>query len=161
MSRQSDPMDNRQAEDSPTRFTALIVLIAVVVSLVGFAFDRMLIHEGVPRYDLMAISNTLTGVVAGGFFWQAMRRERERRQFIRDRLHTISEMNHHIRNALQVISFHAFREQNEKGVEVMRQAVNRIEWALQEVLPGEIGAGPDARQKPIHHGDAESTEKIG
>jgi two-component sensor histidine kinase len=132
-------MDTPQAEDSLTRFTVLIVLIAIVVSLVGFAFDRMLIHEGVPRYDLMALSNTLTGVVAGGFFWQALRRERERRHFIRQRLHTISEMNHHIRNALQVISFQAYRDQNEKNVEVVRQAVNRIEWALKEVLPGEIG----------------------
>lgn len=132
-------MDIRHAEDSPSRFTVLIVLIAIVVSLVGFAFDRMLIHEGVPRYDLMAISNSLTGVVAGGFFWQALRRERERRHFIRERLHTISEMNHHIRNALQVISFHTYREQDEKNVEVVRQAVNRIEWALQEVLPGKIG----------------------
>jgi hypothetical protein len=135
-------MDTRHSEDSSRRFIVLIVFIAVVVSAVGFTFDWMLVHEGVPRYDLMAISNTLTGAVAGGFFWQAMRRERERRQFIRDRLHTISEMNHHIRNALQVISFHAYREQDDKNVDVVRQAVNRIEWALQEVLPGEIGVEP-------------------
>lgn len=144
-------MDNPQREDSRTRFAVLIVLIAIVVSLVGFAFDRMLIHEGVPRYDLMAISNTLTGAVAGAFFWQAMRRERERRHFIRERLHTISEMNHHIRNALQVISFHVYREQGEKNVEVVRQAVNRIEWALKEVLPGEIGEKPATPQN--HDGD--------
>src|SRR6185437_12642996 len=109
-------MDTSQREDSRTRFAVLIVLIAIVVSLVGFAFDRMLIHEGVPRYDLMAISNSLTGIVAGAFFWQARRRERERQMFIRGRLHTISEMNHHIRNALQVISFYSYQGQDEKMV---------------------------------------------
>lgn len=126
-------------EDSKAKFRYIVIAVAIAVAVVGMSFDRILIHEGVPRYDLMAVSNALTGLVAGGFFWQAMRRSREHREFVRDRLRTISEMNHHIRNALQVISFHAFREQNDKSVEVVREAVDRIQWALQEVLPGEIG----------------------
>ena len=133
-----DSRSNRPEEDSPVRSTILVIAVAIAVSVVGIAFDRMLIREGVPRYDLMAISNSLTGIVAGAFFWQARRRERERRMFIRDRLRTISEMNHHIRNALQVISFYSYQEQDEKTVEMLGQAVNRIEWALSEVLPAEL-----------------------
>ena len=86
----------------------------------------------------MAISNSLTGAVAGAFFWQAKRLDRERRQFIRERLHTISEMNHHIRNALQVISLYSGRQPDEQTVAALGQAVNRIEWALSEVLPAEL-----------------------
>ncbi|HWC19742.1 MAG TPA: hypothetical protein VG498_22200 [Terriglobales bacterium] len=133
-----DSKSKPSGADSPVTSTVLIMAVAVAVSMVGIAFDRMLIHEGVPRYDLMAISNSLTGIVAGALFWQARRRERERRAFIRERLHTISEMNHHIRNALQVISFYSHQEQDEKTVAMLAQAVNRIEWALSEVLPGEL-----------------------
>jgi len=137
-----DSRSNRPEARPPMRSTILVIAVAVAVSVVGIAFDRMLIHEGVPRYDLMAISNSLTGAVAGAFFWQARRRERERQMFIRERLHTISEMNHHIRNALQVISFYSYQGQDEKMVAMLGQAVNRIEWALSEVLPGELNAKP-------------------
>jgi hypothetical protein len=46
-------------------------------------------------------------------------------------------MNHHIRNALQVISAVASGDLTEKPARV-QEAVRRIEWALREVLPGEI-----------------------
>lgn len=131
-------MSNRSGEDSALKSWATIVAVAFVVSIVGLLFDRLLVREGVPRYDLMAISNSLTGIVAGAFFWQAKRLDRERRQFISERLHTISEMNHHIRNALQVISFYSGKDRDEQTIVALSQAVNRIEWALSEVLPGEL-----------------------
>src|SRR5690349_9531383 len=137
-----DSRSNRPDARPPVRSTLLVIAVAIVVSVVGIAFDRMLIHEGVPRYDLMAISNSLTGIVAGAFFWQARRRERERQMFIRERLRTISEMNHHIRNALQVISFYSYQGRDEKTVAMLGQAVNRIEWALSEVLPGDLNGKP-------------------
>jgi len=131
-------MGNRSEEDSPFKSWVSVIVVALVVSVVGLLFDRLLIREGVPRYDLMAISNSLTGAVAGAFFWQAKRLDRERRQFIRERLHTISEMNHHIRNALQVISLYSGKQPDEQTVAALGQAVNRIEWALSEVLPAEL-----------------------
>lgn len=125
-------------ESSPLKSRFLAILVVIAVAMVGNVFDRLLLHEGVPRYDLLAISNTLTGMVAGGLFWEAMRRDRQRREFVRERLRTISEMNHHIRNALQVISFYSYRDQDENVVDALKQAVTRIEWTLNEVLPGEI-----------------------
>ena len=131
-------MSSRSREDSAFKSWATVLAVAFVVSVVGLLFDRLLVREGVPRYDLMAISKSLTGIVAGGFFWQAKRLDRERRQFIRERLHTISEMNHHIRNALQVISFYSGKDRDEQTIVALGQAVNRIEWALSEVLPAEL-----------------------
>jgi|SRR5690349_3198221 hypothetical protein len=131
-------MGNRTEEDSPFKSWVSFVVVASVVSVVGLLFDRLLIREGIPRYDLMAISNLLTGIVAGAFFWQAKRLEQQRRQFIRERLHTISEMNHHIRNALQVISLYSGKQPDDAAVAALAQAVNRIEWALSEVLPAEL-----------------------
>lgn len=143
-------METLPEESSPLKSKVLAVLVVVAVSIVGHVFDRLLLHEGVPRYDLLAISNTLTGIVAGAFFWEVMRRDRERREFVRERLRTISEMNHHIRNALQVISLYSYRDQDEKAVDVLNQAVNRIEWALNEVLPGELAGNyvPDVSNQP-------------
>lgn len=143
-------MGNRSEEDSPVRSWVSIIVVASVVSVVGVLFDRLLIREGIPRYDLMAISNLLTGIVAGGFFWQAKRLEQQRRQFIRERLHTISEMNHHIRNALQVISLYSGKQPDQTAVAALGQAVNRIEWALSEVLPAELLNQTLSASLPVH-----------
>ena len=143
-------MGNRSEEDSPVRSWVSIIVVASVVSVVGVLFDRLLIREGIPRYDLMAISNLLTGIVAGGFFWQAKHLEQQRRQFIRERLHTISEMNHHIRNALQVISLYSGKQPDQTAVAALGQAVNRIEWALSEVLPAELLNQTLSASLPVH-----------
>lgn len=144
-----DLLGNASREDSSHRSWAIVILVALTVTLVGIGFDRMLTREGVPRYDLLAISNLLTGIVAGGLFWQARRRDSERRKFIRERLRTISEMNHHIRNALQVISLYSYKERDEKTMKDLGHAVNRIEWALSEVLPAELlGHTADPELRP-------------
>jgi hypothetical protein len=49
------------------------------------------------------------------------------------RLETIALLNHHIRNALQVI---VSISGSSNSTDTIRTAVERIEWALGEVLPG-------------------------
>ena len=123
-------------EISPSKTLLLTFAIIIIVGAAGIFFDRLLIREGVSRLDLMIASNALTGCVAGIVLLQIIRRERERRALIRERLQIVSEMNHHIRNALQVISFIVSREKDQETVEMVRSSVDRIQWALKEVLPG-------------------------
>jgi hypothetical protein len=63
--------------------------------------------------------------------------ERRQRQNIIRKLEVIRLMNHHVRNSLQVISFVASIPEQEELRNNLRDAVERIEWALQEVLPGQ------------------------
>jgi len=53
------------------------------------------------------------------------------------RLEVVRLMNHHVRNSLQVISMAASVPQREQAEEQIQRAVQQIEWALREVLPGE------------------------
>jgi len=53
-----------------------------------------------------------------------------------ERLKVISGMNHHVRNALQAITFSPYAE-HAKQLELIKNAAHRIQWALDEVLPGE------------------------
>ena len=125
-------MGRRSEEDFHFKSWASVIVVASVVSAVGLLFDRLLIREGVPRYDLMAISNALTGIVAGAFFWQAKRLEQERRQFIRERLHAISEMNHHIRNAVFPLSLAVQKLGDADSIKVASDAMERINIALKD-----------------------------
>jgi hypothetical protein len=138
-------------KDSRTRLFLLCLLVVLAVWVVGFAFDRILAHDGVTRTEILVTSNALTGLVAGGLFYTLALNERMRRNQMRDRLRTVAEMNHHIRNALQVITYAAEVGKNDASVEMIRQSVDRIEWTLREVLPGpnlaEVEATPASRER--------------
>jgi len=107
----------------------------------------------VTRLDILLLSNGLTGLVAGYLFYTWALNERMRRELIRERLRTIAEMNHHIRNALQVITYAMVAGKDDGSVEMIRDSVERIEWALREVLPGHVAA---PAEPPMQHERQES-----
>jgi hypothetical protein len=47
-------------------------------------------------------------------------------------------MNHHIRNALQIIRYAGYRQPEARQTMEIEDAVKRIDWALREVLPGNV-----------------------
>jgi len=62
--------------------------------------------------------------------------ERRQKSEMIKKLEVIRLMNHHVRNSLQVVAFASAQQQEELANKV-RSAVERIEWALREVLPGQ------------------------
>jgi hypothetical protein len=126
--------------DSKARLLTLCVLVVLAVWVVGYGFDRLLARDGVARVDILLTSNALTGLAAGVLFYSLIYNERLRRNVMRERLRTIAEMNHHIRNSLQVITYATATQQNSESMDMIRSSVERIEWALREVLPGHVEA---------------------
>ena len=80
------------------------------------------------------MDDALVGAGAGllVFFY-----ERRQRQDILRKLEVIRQMNHHVRNSLQVISTAASITERQELAKAIHSAVERIEWALREVLPGQ------------------------
>ena len=114
------------------------LLVAIVVSLIGIVLDWVLVKEGLPRLDMLIFSNGLTGLFAGGLFWQMARESKASRDLVAERMKTIAELNHHIRNALQVIKFLGGQKRtglDAVQLQLINDSVDRIEWALREVLP--------------------------
>lgn len=116
----------------------LALLVVVIVSLIGIILDSLLVKEGLPRLDMMIFSNGLTGLFAGGLFWQMAREAKASRDLVAERMKTIAELNHHIRNSLQVIKFLGGQKRtglDAVQLQLINDSVDRIEWALREVLP--------------------------
>jgi hypothetical protein len=120
------------------------LVFAVLISAVGYGFDRLLLQEGVPRFDVLLLANLLTGLVAAAFFWQARSRNQEKERLLEQKLETIAEMNHHVRNALQVVAYYGYQHDDDKASKLINQSIARIEWTLKEVLP----RGWDVRKQP-------------
>jgi len=130
----------------------VFAVIALVVSAMGMFFDIMIVKEGLPRTAMLIISNTITGLFAAGLFHQMAREERANRELLRERMKTIAELNHHIRNALQVIKFWGAQQRpslDAMQLQLINDSVDRIEWALREVLPRyQIDAPPISVENP-------------
>jgi hypothetical protein len=84
---------------------------------------------------LAFMDNILTGIAAG---LMVLLYERWRQRDVEKKLRTIRLMNHHVRNALQIISAASYSLDGTVQPSTVQDAVRRIEWALREVLPGEI-----------------------
>ncbi|HLW51859.1 MAG TPA: hypothetical protein VKW06_03360 [Candidatus Angelobacter sp.] len=74
----------------------------------------------------------VVGVLSGTmvFFY-----EQRRHKAILERIRVIAAMNHHVRNALQAITFSPYAD-NAKQIDLIEGAARRIQWALDEILPG-------------------------
>lgn len=109
--------------------------VGSLAGLFGIVLDVVLLRGGMPRFGILLLSNLIIGTIAGTLFVQIKVREQEQRQVVEDRLSKIADMNHHVRNALAVVAFYGTQSGNATSVELVSQAVKRIEWTLREVLP--------------------------
>ena len=123
----------------------LSLVVTVVVTALGFLLNYLLFHEGIPRKDLMLLGSLTTGLAVGWLFYQFLRNERIKQEIVQQRIHTVAELNHHIRNALQVIRYAGGTKSTSDAtqLQLINEAVARIDWALREVLSpyGEGGGG--------------------
>jgi len=118
------------------RLAVISLLFALFVFCSSLALDYiLLVHRDSPLATV-EVSDALAALLAGVLFYKILDAGRRRRKLILQRLETIDQMNHHIRNALQVISFsvHANQEHAKEVADIDR-AVNRVQWALREILP--------------------------
>lgn len=136
------------------RIVFAVVVFIVFVSAVGFGFDRLLVREGVPSLGVMLLSNALTGVVAGILYLEVRVRAQEKQRLLEERLQKVTEMNHHVRNALQVVSFYRYQITDPEAARLLQESIKRIEWTLEEVLPRgwNIQGMPLDRQIPLANG---------
>lgn len=118
-----------------TKLAIGFLLSALFITAVGLLFDRLMLREGISRIDILMVSNLLTGIVAAGLFLQIKLRAAEKQRLWEERLQKLADMNHHVRNALQVLAFYASQTQDSRAAKLIKESIQRIEWTLIEVLP--------------------------
>jgi signal transduction histidine kinase len=130
------------AQETPTRtgkiripLWILAAGLGLVVLLSGAALDVLIQHHHSTLLSAVAPSDGIAALVAGALFYRILLYERERREAIRRRLEIIAEINHHIRNALYVISLSTHSSQDKEVVKLIEDSLKRIDWTLKEILP--------------------------
>jgi hypothetical protein len=111
-------------------------VLFVLVSGLLIAVDQLSTRFGLHCYQRIA-DDLMGGVISASIFHLY---ERQRLRRLREHLHLIDLMNHHIRNALQPLLFVAQEAETKMQMNVVEDCVRRIDWALREVLPGKSEA---------------------
>ncbi len=120
-----------------------VLLVSVAMGLASFLATELMHYLLVPdigrRWERL-LAEGVSAVVVAGLTAGFMNAANQRQEAALLRMQVISEMNHHIRNALGAISLTTDSIQNQESVRVISESVDRIEWTLREVL---------LRRKPI------------
>jgi hypothetical protein len=113
----------------------LAAIAGVAIFAINVIADLLILHnhELTARFTV-EISDGISAFVIGLLSYQVIRLQQQRRDQIRQKLQVIADMNHHVRNALQVISLSTLGQSKEE-LSVIRESMNRIQWALRELLP--------------------------
>ena len=123
--------------------TPRVIVVSVVVGLVSFLvtelMHRFLIADLGRQWERV-LAEGVSAIVVAGLTAAFIDAANQRQEAALLRMQVISEMNHHIRNALGAISLTTDSIQNHKCAQVISDSVDRIEWTLREVL---------LRRKPI------------
>ena len=120
---------------SGLEFASIAAALALLIFSVGAWMDWLVLDRMV-SYRAMLASDVAVAVLAGLLLFKVLQDARRHHREVLRQMETIAEMNHHIRNALQVIAYHNVRHpSSDQAMEHVGEAVERIEWALREVLP--------------------------
>jgi signal transduction histidine kinase len=130
-------------------------LVPVAVGLASFVVTEFMHYLLVPdmgrlweRLLAEGFSAAVVALLTAGLIHEA----NQRRDAARLRMQVIAEMNHHIRNALAAISLSTDMIQNQQSIQVISESVDRIEWALREVLPRSRPLAEEDRNRAFYFG---------
>jgi hypothetical protein len=108
------------------------IFLGFTVAAAGAFLEYLL--QGSSPFSLASLDDVVVGVITGLVVFAY---EQRRHQEVLRKISVIAAMNHHVRNALQSISYAPYAEQT-RQIKVIEEAVQRIQWALREILPGEV-----------------------
>ena len=113
-------------------------MTAVIYGLMVLMFlllaDELSVHYGLGSWQ-RALDDVCGALIAACLVY---RYEYIRSKRLREKLKTIEMMNHHVRNALQVIVDSVYLHGHARQLEEIENSVKRINWALREILPGKV-----------------------
>ena len=111
-------------------FTAFAVLVTFLTCGI---IDVVFAHYHVLRKATYIYNFLLAGLAGAFVFALETYHERETRR-LHELADLVEQMNHHIRNALQVITYANLSHNDASAAQGVRDSISRIEWVLRDVL---------------------------
>jgi hypothetical protein len=125
---------------SSAQITLLSAFSGFVVFGTAAMWEWIATREGWSLLPMALVSDVVAGTLAGIFILAVLRNTRERRLAMLQRVKAIREINHEIRNALELIQLSAYSTQHQQAIATITNAVDRIQWTLREIVSPTVEA---------------------
>jgi signal transduction histidine kinase len=138
-----DAADQTKARPPYSGIDAKTILVSLGVGIVSFLateFMHYLLVPDIGRRWERFLAEGVSAVVVAFLIARLLHLAHKQRRAMLVRMEVISEMNHHVRNALAAIILTAESIEDRRSMQIISESVDRIEWALREVL---------VRRKPL------------
>ena len=119
----------------------LVLGAALGVGVASFLTTELMHYLLVPnlgRHQERLLAEGLSAFIVSCLIAKLANIARQQHQRTLARMQVIAEMNHHIRNALTPISLSTYVTDSQQRLRVISEGVDRINWALREILPREM-----------------------
>ena len=111
---------------SRMEFASIAMAVALLIFSLGEWLDWLVLDRILP-FRAMVVADAVVAALAGLLLFRVLADARRRHRDLLRHMETIAEMNHHIRNALQVIAYHNVSHPSSgQAVDQVCEAVERI-----------------------------------
>lgn len=122
-----------------TRFNSLKKAVSCVagfglISSAALLLEAFFLENGWSTTSVFVISSLVIGALGYGIYLERRKLRDQQRQFLEDRIETMSEMNHHVRNVLGVLAFYGTQTKNIYTTRMVSDALVRMEGIMRGVL---------------------------
>jgi len=141
--------------DTRKRVWSAVISAVVLFGLFEFLVARWFIGVNLPPDFHAALQACIVGVGAGTALWFVLVGMVERRSIVADELRRVAELNHAIRNALELIVLANYSDADRERSAIVLECTGRIDQTLKELFPA-LGRRnvPDGDQ---YQGDGKSS----
>jgi len=106
------------------------------IAAIKFTLSGVLVRGGATEMEMRTQDAFFTGLFVAIIAWGALSVARFRREQMRARVKVVSDLNHHLRNALSIILNSHFLPENAQTSAIL-DGVERIDRALRHIIPGD------------------------
>jgi len=121
--------------DSRLGFTCSVGFAAALAGCTEFLVHEMLTHVAVPEVVHAGMDAVLMGFATAIIISLLLLAIRERHRRMLQEVKRVAELNHTVRNALQVIVHSQYLPQNEQDTGAILESVQRIDDTLRDLFP--------------------------
>jgi hypothetical protein len=130
--------------DSPRRLAAAILGCGLVFAALEFGTHTAVMQTQIPDFVHSVLDACIIGATTAAMALMLFVSARTRRRRVLEELRKVAELNHEVRNALQVIVDSQYLPQSEQAATVVK-SVDRIDSTLRDLFPA-IGERSEDRQ---------------
>jgi hypothetical protein len=120
---------------SRSRLWFAVIGASVLFGLFEFAVSRWFIGVHIAADLHAALQASMVGLGAGFALWLILLGIIDRRRIVADELRRVAELNHTIRNSLEVIVLAHYDEADCERKAIVMECTNRIDQKLRELFP--------------------------